>query len=866
MTAGDPRVGVVVLNWNAAWLTARCIRALLATEYPADRLDIVVADNASIDGSLERLRHDLPGVRYLANEANLGFAEGCNRAVRALAPDVDIVALVNNDAVVSPGWLRPLVQALAADPGCGAACPKMLLETPFFDVEVEVAVESLPARLVSVHSDGIDVTGRCVMDGVDVRVDPLVPWSFVRTLNGPATVSVPIATVRPRRIEIVLDESGPDLVVDVPAGAPTVRRINCTGTELTPWGEGVERRFGEPDRADLGNEEVTGWSGGAVALRRSMLDEIGLFDPRFFAYYEDTDLAWRSRRAGWHTTFVAESVVDHLHGGSGGSASGAFFFLNYRNWLWTNLRNGDARRIVAAVRRAWHYSWPYTRRNVVGRVRRLQRPDMTITAAWGRVLAGVAEGVGPIVAARGVGHAVGREASSHVRSRFMPASSIPTPRHWPGGPRIVYVDVSETLRSGWRAGIQRVTCQIIANLPADRRLQLVPLVWSPLHGRFRRLTGPETASLFEPTGTQQPRPPGRPQPTWRRRAGHVGRLLGLSRFARAGRHKRAIAAEPPVHRELLLDRLEPGAVFFDLDAAWNLNDVDAAIRFGLLDASGVTIVQHLYDLLPIDRPEWFEPNNARLFARHVEAHHRRASLVIANSQYTADAYRAWCARSGGRTPDIEVVPLGADGSGTGEVGAAGCEAAERPDRRPFLLMVGTIEPRKNHEVVLDAMELLRQRHPELRLIVVGRAGWRPGAAVERLAQVGDDRIVWRTDVGDAELDSLYRGALVVVAPSLSEGFGLPVVEALRRGVPVIAASAGALAEVGGDAVDRFDPTDAAALAELVARHLDDDAYGRRMRERATEAPVRSWATVAAEMADLLVAVPAGASAARQSPL
>ena len=115
------------------WLTARCLRSLQLTEYPADRLEIVVVDNVSIDGSYERLRHDFPELTFVRNEANVGFAEGCNRAMRdVLRPDrdVDLVALINNDSTVEPGWLRPLVDVMQADPQIGAACPKILLETP----------------------------------------------------------------------------------------------------------------------------------------------------------------------------------------------------------------------------------------------------------------------------------------------------------------------------------------------------------------------------------------------------------------------------------------------------------------------------------------------------------------------------------------------------------------------------------------------------------------------------------------------------------------------------------------------------------------------------------------------------------------
>jgi GT2 family glycosyltransferase len=158
-------VRVVVLNWNAAWYTRRCLRALAATDYPPDRLEVVLVDNGSLDGSLPQLRWEFPGVRLLANGRNLGFAEGNNRALRDL-DGIDFVALVNNDAVVEPGWLRPLVDALVADPRAGAAAARLLLEPAMVGLTVEAAGE---VELSGVSLDGLDITGRVRCDGWEAQ-------------------------------------------------------------------------------------------------------------------------------------------------------------------------------------------------------------------------------------------------------------------------------------------------------------------------------------------------------------------------------------------------------------------------------------------------------------------------------------------------------------------------------------------------------------------------------------------------------------------------------------------------------------------------------------------------------------------------
>ena len=137
-----PSVRVVVLNWNRSDLTTNCVRSLLATDHPAEAFEVVIVDNGSVDDSAIVLRSRFPVVRIVENGVNLGFAEGCNRAMRDL-DGIDLVALVNNDSIVEPGWLRPLVAAMA-DPSVGAACPKVL----FLD-------DSDPPR---VNSCGIELT------------------------------------------------------------------------------------------------------------------------------------------------------------------------------------------------------------------------------------------------------------------------------------------------------------------------------------------------------------------------------------------------------------------------------------------------------------------------------------------------------------------------------------------------------------------------------------------------------------------------------------------------------------------------------------------------------------------------------------
>jgi GT2 family glycosyltransferase len=455
----SPFVRVVVLNWNQAWLTARCVRSIRATDHPSDRLEIVVVDNGSIDGSLERLRHDLEGVRFVANEVNFGFAEGCNRALRDL-DGVDLVALVNNDATVDPGWLRPLVDVMVAQADIGAASPKILLETPYVDVAVPPGAR--PERVVV---DGIDATSRCLRHRLDDGV-----------LGVPVVVDVDV--------EIHLGQG----IVEsqrLRAADATVR-INSVGMDLTAQSEGVELHLGEPDRDDLEVAEVKACSGGAVVYRAAALRQVGVLDPRFFAYCEDLDLSWRLRRAGWRLVAVPDGTVRHLMHGAGGPGNRFFFFAYFRNWLLTVLRNGSLDEIYRAKRNALGRTWAAVRES-----RDPQRRAVAIDLL--RVWAGVAAAAPRVLSSRS-GRAIGVDPTDEVGSRWMPRPDPAPPSPRPGGPTIVYLDVTDGLRT---ASDHPDLLEVVADLPRRAAgVELVPVVSASSSSGLRRVTPSEMAQLL----------------------------------------------------------------------------------------------------------------------------------------------------------------------------------------------------------------------------------------------------------------------------------------------------------------------------------------------------------------------------------
>jgi len=169
-------------------------------------------------------------------------------------------------------------------------------------------------------------------------------------------------------------------------------------------------------------------------------------------------------------------------------------------------------------------------------------------------------------------------------------------------------------------------------------------------------------------------------------------------------------------------------------------------------------------------------------------------------------------------------------------------APEGP-QAPYLLTVGTLEPRKNVPTLIEAFRALRAAGRDLQLVIVGRQGWANPLPLGDLAA----HVRLTGNVSDDELPELYAGAACFVLASHYEGFGLPLAEAMAAGAPAVASDIPALREVGGDTVRYASPDDAAAIAGAIGRALDAREESEAMAARARERARRfSWDSCAAE--------------------
>jgi glycosyltransferase involved in cell wall biosynthesis len=244
----------------------------------------------------------------------------------------------------------------------------------------------------------------------------------------------------------------------------------------------------------------------------------------------------------------------------------------------------------------------------------------------------------------------------------------------------------------------------------------------------------------------------------------------------------------------------------------------------------------VHDLTFLVRPECAEAGLRRYLARTVPRALRRADMVAVDSQATADDLARLLGVAG---PRVRLIYPGVDPRFR-PMPAEATEPLRATLGLPaqFLLFVGTLEPRKNLPRLIEGFARAGLP-PELQLLVVGRPGWLYEEAYATVGRLGlGSRVRFLNFVDDAHLPALYNLARAFVYPSLYEGFGLPALEALACGAPVVTAAVSSLPEVAGDAAVLVDPMSVDAIADGIRRALAEEA---RLRAAGpTQARRFSW--------------------------
>jgi len=286
--------------------------------------------------------------------------------------------------------------------------------------------------------------------------------------------------------------------------------------------------------------------------------------------------------------------------------------------------------------------------------------------------------------------------------------------------------------------------------------------------------------------------------------------------------------------------LNVGHSGFDREAHWHSLAGLAAKRVYLL-----------HDLIPITHPH--------LTTAHKTARHRgrvrkalaRADGIVANSQATADGLAGFAQSQGVPPPPILAAPIAARSLPQVNRTSTG---------RPYFLCIGTIEPRKNHALLLRVWSRLIERmgHEAPQLVIAGKRGASASAILSALEGDGRlrDIVTVRSGLSDSDLGTLLAGARALVFPTLAEGFGLPVAEALQAGVPAIASDLPALREVGQGIPALLDPADETAWVETIGTYCGQSADRDRQLAAMAQFRATTWADHFASVEEWLAKLPA----------
>ena len=243
----------------------------------------------------------------------------------------------------------------------------------------------------------------------------------------------------------------------------------------------------------------------------------------------------------------------------------------------------------------------------------------------------------------------------------------------------------------------------------------------------------------------------------------------------------------------------------------------------------------LYDLLPVLRPDCFEPHLLPLFRKWYEAVAEVADGIICISRAVADEFESWLHQARPerqRSLGIGWFHLGADLTGTGAthvtVAPTGPGSLDELGDRPTFLMVGTIEPRKGHAQTLAAFEQLWQQGVQANLLVIGKPGWLMDDLLRRMAEHPQrgKQLFWFEQAGDDMLLAAYQHASALLMASEGEGFGLPLIEAAHHGLALIARDLAVFREIAGEHAHYFTGYQAVDLSTALQAWLELDALGR----------------------------------------
>jgi glycosyltransferase involved in cell wall biosynthesis len=300
----------------------------------------------------------------------------------------------------------------------------------------------------------------------------------------------------------------------------------------------------------------------------------------------------------------------------------------------------------------------------------------------------------------------------------------------------------------------------------------------------------------------------------------------------------------------------PGDLFLGLD--WCPDIIPSLSSWFVIQRRrGVRLIFAIYDVLPLKQPQLFPPEIERMVRRSLETLSESADGLVCTSRTVADEVLEWLSavkRKKVRALRVGFFHLGADLAAS--IPTRGVSAESGPlvnsiRRRPTFLMVGTVEPRKGHRQALAAIERLWVEGVDANLVIVGKKSWMMDDLAERIERHPEynNRLIWLQSISDETLEEVYHSARALLVASEGEDFGLPLVEAAKHGLPIIARDIPEFREVASENAHYFSGHDAQTLADALAGWL---ALGNSV-PRSSDIRWLTWDQSSRELLDVILA-------------
>ena len=337
---------------------------------------------------------------------------------------------------------------------------------------------------------------------------------------------------------------------------------------------------------------------------------------------------------------------------------------------------------------------------------------------------------------------------------------------------------------------------------------------------------------------------------------HAYRIVDSDRFQLAAKGLLRDKQRCYTGEFLNIDDIEEGSVFFDANSTWHTLP-NRSWLLPKLKSRQIRIVTQIYDIIPIRFPQYMAASTLVRFMEYITAHMIYSDDIIVNSHAVENDVKQLFSEMDLPEKPIHVIGLGADFSDSKTADPNDFIDPEVEDAlrgRRFLLTVGTVEPRKNQKVLVEAYEKYLA-DADTDVVIVGHVGWEMESFMERIINNPNygKGLYCLTDCSDATLSYLYKHAFMVIFPSYTEGYGLPTIEAMINGVPVACSDIPVMREIGGKFCDYFDPDSPEQLYGIVKQYTEDKMlYNEKRRRLNDEYKPPKWRDTAKAMEKLML--------------